>query len=123
MGLRVNDTYAKLWAVENKGKYSVVELSVSRKNKDTGEYETDFSDKFARFVGEAHTALQGMTGKERIKITSGDISNRYDKEKKVTYTNFVVFSFEKLDGENEKPKADTEFMQVDDADGDEIPFN
>ena len=126
MGLRISDTYAKLWNIDMKEKYSVVELSVSRKNKD-GKYETDFSYKFVRFVGTAHQKLQGMTGDERIKILSGDISNHYDKEKNTTYTNYVVFDFEVMSQKQQNPTTNNnssqEFMNIPDNEDNEIPFN
>lgn len=125
MGLRIADTFAKMWSIENKGKYSIVDLSVSRKNKETGEYETDFRHKFVRFVGNAHAALEGMSGTERIKILSGDVSNHYDAEKKVTYTNYVVFAIEKADGSAPTPqnKSEDGFMNVPGGIEDEVPFN
>lgn len=125
MGLRISDTYAKLWNIDMKEKYSVVELSVSRKNKD-GKYETDFSYKFVRFVGTAHQKLQGMTGDERIKILSGDISNHYDKEKNTTYTNYVVFDFEVM-SQKQQPEANNDasqgFVNIPNGIDNEIPFN
>lgn len=124
MGLRISDTYAKIWNIDRKEKYSVVELSVSKKNRATDQYETDFSSKFVRFVGNAHQQLINMQGNERIKIKSGDVSNHYDKEKRVTYTNYVVFDFELADGSQAKPQTDSDgFMTVPDGVSDEMPFD
>lgn len=124
MGLRISDTYAKIWNIDRKEKYSVVELSVSKKNRTTDQYETDFSSKFVRFVGNAHQQLINMQGNERIKIKSGDVSNHYDKEKRVTYTNYVVFDFELADGSQAKPQTDSDgFMTVPDGVSDEMPFD
>lgn len=124
MGLRISDTYAKIWNIDRKEKYSVVELSVSKKNRATDQYETDFSSKFVRFVGDAHQRLTNMQGNERIKIKSGDVSNHYDKEKRVTYTNYVVFDFELADGSQAKPQTDSDgFMTVPDGVSDEMPFD
>ena len=67
MGLRISDTYAKIWNIDRKEKYSVVELSVRKKNRTTDQYETDFSSKFVRFVGNAHQQLINMQGNERAK--------------------------------------------------------
>lgn len=90
-----NNSFCKLWAVEDKGKYSVVELSTSRKNKETDEYETDFSSKFVRFVGEAHNRVKKMEGTERIKLLNcGVTTSKYNDK---WYTNFLVFDFEKAD--------------------------
>ena len=124
MGLRISDTYAKIWNIDRKEKYSVVELSVSKKNRATDQYETDFSSKFVRFVGNAHQQLINMQGNERIKIKCGDVSNHYDKEKRVTYTNYVVFDFELADGSQAKPQTDSDgFMTVPDGVSDEMPFD
>ena len=46
--------YIKIWNVTNKGNYSEVECSSSKKNNQTQQYETDFSSKFVRFIGNAH---------------------------------------------------------------------
>ena len=69
MGFR-NGAYAKIWNSEDKGKYSVVELSTSKKNKETDEYETDFSSKFVRFIGAAHEALKNLGDRTRVKLGS-----------------------------------------------------
>ena len=45
--------YATIWSVEDKGNYTKVNLSVSQKNKNTGEYDTKFSY-FVNFVGVSH---------------------------------------------------------------------
>lgn len=125
MGFRTG-AWAKVWEVEDKGKYLVVSMSTSKKDKETGQYETDWSNKFVRFVGEA--AKADIKPNDRIKIGDCDVTSHYDKEKKITYTNYVVFSFEI--GDDDKPKntkaskKDEEFMKVPDTvDGnEELPF-
>ena len=111
--------YAKVWKVEDKGKYSVAEMSTSKKNKQTGEYETDWSDKFVRLIGDAHTAIQKLGSGARIKIGDCDVTNKYDKEKKQTYTNYAIFSLEDANGGSKpqsKPQQTTEDLN------DELPF-
>lgn len=88
------DKYAKVWAVEDKGNYSVVELSTSQKNKKTDKYETDFSSKFVRFIGTAHELSKSLTGNERIKLGACGVTNSWDKDKQKGYTNFLVFSYD-----------------------------
>lgn len=85
-------------------------ISISRKNKDTGEYDTDFSG-YITFVGSA-CARKALSLKERdrIRIKDVDVSNYYNKEKGVTYTNFKVFSFEtqeEIDGGGRAPEKST----------------
>lgn len=130
MGFRT-DAFAKVWAVENKGNYSVVELSTSKKNKTTDEYETDFNGKFVRFIGTAHSQVQGMAKGTSIKLGNVEVTNSYNKETKVQYTNFLVFSFEVSSGNNSnnsKPASsqvdNNGFVNIpDEIDSEELPFN
>lgn len=80
-----------------------VRMSVSRKNKQSGEYEQDFSG-FVLCIGTAAAkkASQLQEG-SRIKIGDCDVTTKYDEQKKITYTNFKMFSFEDADGENSSP--------------------
>lgn len=94
MGFRTG-SYAKVWAIEPKSEVNTtVRLSVSRKNKRTGEYEQDFSG-FVSFIGTA-TAKKAACLKEgdRIKLGDVDVTTKYNGEKKITYTNYKCFSFE-----------------------------
>ena len=93
MGFRTG-AYAKVWEVTPVTDTNTkVRLSVSRKNKQTGEYEEDFSG-FVSCVGTANAkkALQLKAG-ARIKIGDCDVSNRYDRDKKVTYTTYKNLFF------------------------------
>ena len=73
-------------------------MSISRKNKKTDEYEQDFSG-FVLAIGTAAASKAAKLKEgDRIKLGDVDVSTKYDKDKKVTYTNFKMFSFE-ADGE------------------------
>ena len=98
MGFRQNG-YASIWSVEpsKTGNTTRVRISTSRKNKQTGEYEQDFSG-FCTFIGPAHEMAAHLKEKDRIKILECDVGTTYDKEKKVEYVNYKVFSFEMADG-------------------------
>lgn len=145
MGFR-QGAYAKVWRVEDKGNYSVAQVSISKKNKDTDQYETEFQHNFVRLVGTAHDLgrnIEEVQGGTSIKITSCDVTNRYDKDKKKEFTNFVIFGFEFPDnnsggnsggksGGNKKstPKkptgkaaANDGFMNIPDGIEEELPFN
>lgn len=119
MGFRAN-TYATVWSVEpvsatmTKGR-----ISISRKNKQTGQYEQDFSG-YVSFIGTA-TAQKalGLKEKDRIKIGDVDVSNRYDKEKHVEYTTYKIFTFD-FDGEP-RQAAPAPIKAVDD--GEQEPEN
>lgn len=96
-----NNAYSTVWSVEAKSNtLTKCRISISKKNKNTGEYETDFSG-FVSFVGTAAASKAAkLKEKDRIKLIDTDVSNKYDKEKGVTYTNFTVFSFELADSQS-----------------------
>lgn len=126
MGFR-NGAYATVWEVKpGNGNYSDVRISISKKSRQTGEYETDFSG-FVRFIGSAHENAAVLDERARIKIGECDVTNRYDKEKRQTYTNYAVFSFESVDGNGSGPntQVDTDsdgFMSVPDNIDEDLPF-
>lgn len=123
MGFRTN-AYVTIWSIEpmsdlrTKGR-----ISISKKNKTTGEYETDFSG-FVNFLGSA-TAKKAATLKEkdRIKIGDCDVNSYYDREKNVNYYNFNIFSFENANGGNNNP-AEVAQSNVDSGEIDDsgLPF-
>lgn len=127
MGFR-KESYATIWSIEpvsdtvTKGR-----ISISRKNKQTGEYETDFSG-FVSFFGTTSAKKAAcLKEKDRIKLGDVDVTNRYDKEKGVTYTNFKVFNFEspaELDRNNAQPESPTPSALVDEGEVDDsrLPF-
>lgn len=85
MGFRTG-AYAKVWEVTPMSDTSTkVRMSISRKNKQSGEYEQDFSG-FVLAIGTA-AAKKAASLKEgnRIKLGDVDVTTKYDKEKKVTY--------------------------------------
>lgn len=126
MGFKQDARFVKVWEVENKGNYHIVSLTSSKKNKDTNEYETDFSSKFVRFVGTAHEMAKSLKRGDAIKLGSCEVTNKYDKEKNTTYTNYVVYSFEFEGGSNAtaKPAQKNDgFMSIPDTVDEELPFN
>lgn len=129
MGFR-QGAYAKIWKVENKGNYHVAQISISRKNKDTGAYDTEWQDSFVRLVGTAHQQIETMDISHNVKIGSCDVTNKYDAQKKTTYTNYVIFNFEdNNNGAAQKPAArptpqNAGFMNIPDGvEDDGLPFN
>ena len=114
MGFRTG-SYATIWGVvesisDTKTK---ARISISRRNKMTGEYNTDFSG-FVEFIGTS-AANKALTLKERDRIKLGDIdvSNKYDKEKNITYVNYKVFSFDiqNVTSDNTESPVNTEDFQ------------
>lgn len=87
------DSYAMIWGVkEVKDKYTVCNISTSRKDKNTGQYVKDFADARVRFVGKAHQ--QKPQANQKIKITNCGVTSVYDKEKKQNYITFIIFDYE-----------------------------
>ncbi|MBP5462716.1 MAG: hypothetical protein J6Y20_11440 [Lachnospiraceae bacterium] len=123
MGFR-KESYATVWEVEpvsdtmTKGR-----ISISRKNKNTGEYETDFSG-FVSFVGTASAKKASLLKeKDRIRLGDVDVTNRYDKKNGVTYTNFKVFSFENQNENDSSDAVQKAIKVVDDGEVEErLPF-
>lgn len=119
--------YAHIWQLENKGKYHVARMSTSRKNKETDQYETDWTDSFVRLIGQAHEQADKIDISKNVRIGSCEVTNKYDKETGKTYTNYAIFGFENAQDsavkKQNKPNAD-EFMKIpEDSDDDGLPFN
>lgn len=86
-------SYAKVWEVKRiEDKYMDIRISTSKK-VDEGKYEQDFGG-FVRLVGKARSAGEYLNEGDSFKIARCGVENHYDKEKKQTYTNFVVFEIE-----------------------------
>lgn len=105
-------SYAKIWDIkERHDKYTDIRISTSKKDKKTGEYSQDFGG-FVRMAGQAHEAMDHLEEGDKFKIVRCGVENRYDKEKKVTYYNFVVFEAETDDSypENEVPEEENPFL-------------
>lgn len=129
MGFRTGN-YATIWEVTpSSDTMTRARISTSRKDKETGKYDTDFSG-FVAFIGTA-TAKKAANLKERDRIKLGDVdvTTKYDKDKKITYTNFTIFSFENANTDNAQRNmvpatdGDTSFLNVDEGiDEDELPF-
>lgn len=108
MGFR-KDAYATCWEVQPKSDVcTTVRLSTSKKNKTTGEYETDFSG-FVSFVGtNAAKKAANLKEKDRIKIGDCDVSTYFDRESGKSYTNFKVFDFEPSSTKQSNPVTSAE---------------
>ena len=129
MGLRSNGFYATVWDVRpGKGNYIDVNLSTSKKDpKDNTKYITDYNG-FARFVGSGAKELAaGLKRLDRIHVTEFEVTNHFDQDKKVTFTNLTVFAAEMIGQNRSTPTADSSpkgFMNIpDDVDEQGLPFN
>lgn len=118
MGFK-NNAFAKVWSVEQISPMNTkARISISRKDKKEDKYVQDFSG-YVNFIG-ADNAKKAMALREgdRIKLGDVDVSTTYDSNKKTTYTNFKVFSFE-TDSGSTKQKQDVYEGDVDDK---SLPF-
>ena len=129
MGFRQGG-YMTVWSTEpsKSGSTTRVRLSSSRKNKKTDEYEQDFSG-FCTFIGQAHEMASNLKEKDRIKILECDVGTTYDKEKKVEYVNYKVFTFEMADGsapttgtDTATPKKKAALAEEGEVEEDDLPF-
>lgn len=128
MGLK-KDCTCKIWQVKRNEKYTDVQISVDKKNKQTDAWETDFSG-FVRFIGEAHKKIADLPdGKQEkpFKVKAGDfeVTQRYVKDKNTTYTNFVMYDIQVEQGEVKNiptPNSDG-FMNIPSGIDEELPFS
>ena len=124
-----NGAYATCWGIDPKtDSITTVRLSTSKKNKETGNYDTDFSG-FVGFCGSA-CASKAATLKERDRIKLKDVSvtSKYDKEKNKTYTNFNCFDFDiennmstQSNNVNDPSVMSEDFMRIE-GDEEGLPF-
>lgn len=117
-----NRKYAKIWEIKSHDKYSEIKISTSKKDGDGG-FEQDFSG-YARFLGKAFEKSKSLKGNEQIKLLEVEVTNKYDKDKGITYTNYLVWDFEiaeksgasKQENSNDNPPP---MQPIDDTD---LPF-
>ena len=122
MGFR-SGAYAKCWSVEPKSDTMTKgRISISSKNKNTGEYEQDFSGIVA-FLGSA-SAKNAAKLKEgdRIKLGDVDVCTTYDKARGKEYVDYKVFSFEMADNSNFDSAPQRRSPAVDELSEDNLPF-
>lgn len=142
MGFRQADSekrggYARLWGIEDKGNYSLGNVSTSKKPKDSETWETDFQDGFVRFIGSAHEKAKGLEIPENkgisIQITSCDVTVQVNPETKKRSTKFLVFAFDVPDNNGSttnKTKTATKTskakekktVEIEDEETEELPF-
>lgn len=117
-------SYMKLWEVTPGERSTKVRGSISKKNKQTNEYEQDFSG-FVTLAGTAHKEAANLKVGDTVRIGDCDVTSRYDKEKKKEYINFTVYSFadngEKKDASAAKPTT-TPAAPADTDEDSELPF-
>lgn len=108
MGFR-QGAYASIWEIEPISDTNIkLRISTSRKNRESGEYEQDFSG-FVNAIGTAAAKkAAGLKKGDRIQLGDVEVTTKYNSDKKITYTNFRVFSFEMATKASAMPAATTE---------------
>lgn len=97
MGFK-NGTVATVWKVKDSdgdNRFRDVQISTSKRNKKSGEYESDFSG-YVRFVANAVAGVERLKEKDRIILKNVDVSRRHDKKKGKEFVNFTVFEWERV---------------------------
>lgn len=98
MGFRTG-AWCKIWEVQPvSNTLTKLRISISRKKRGTDEYVQDFGGYVAYMGTAAADKASRLSVGDTIKLGDVDVSNTYNKEKKATYTDFKVFSFEVGDG-------------------------
>lgn len=126
MGFR-SGSYATIWQIEPVSDVQTrARISISHKNKQSGEYETDFSG-FVGFFGTAAAKKAAhLKERDRIKINECDVRTYYSKEKETTYYNFNIYSFEEQTGGGSgggaQPRSPQPVVDEGDMDDDSLPF-
>lgn len=125
MGFRTG-AWAKIWEITPGERSTKLRVSTSKKNKQSGEYEQDFSG-FITLAGTAHREAGHLKAGDRFQIGDCDVSSRYDKEKKKEYINFTVFSFHLSDDTQSKTgplttNTSPDTTTVEEPDEEELPF-
>lgn len=120
--------YAKVWEIEHKSdSWAKVQLSTSRRIRETGEYETDFS-RWVDFRGTSNVQhLSRHKAGDRIKLGDVAVTTPKKPDGSGYYENFICWSFEDADGggsapANRRASKPADSGEIDD-DGEEYPFD
>lgn len=116
--------YAKCWTIEpGKGNFTKCRMSISRKNKDTGEYDQEFSG-YVMMIGQAHAKAQRLREGDRIKLGDVDVTTTYNKAQNREYINYKCFDFEMADDapQQSAPHRAVESNPVDGEEEEDLPF-
>ena len=125
MGFR-KGSYCKVWEVSPVSEtMTKLRISITKKNKQTGEYEKEFSGFVACVGSAAAKKAASLKSGDRIALGDCDVTNSYNKEKGVEYTNFKVFDFT-VEGEStatatQKKSIDDGEVESNEPDSD-LPF-
>lgn len=102
-----NGSWVKIWKCEKgNGNYYIANMTTSKKGQD-GKYEQDWGDGRVRLVGTAAKQAEKIKNGDRMQIENCGVTNTYNKEKKIVYTNYVVFAFTNSEDKGSGKSAQT----------------
>lgn len=125
-----NGAFCKLWGIDHRSQtWARVNLSNSIKNKETGEYSTEFSG-FVDFFGTANVQhLSRHKEGDRIQLERVTVRTPKDEKTGKYFTNFICWSFKDIeDGSGGKSSGKKTSKPVDDGEvepdeDDDYPFD
>ena len=125
MGFRTG-AHAKVWDVKPKSDYITdLRISTSFKNKKTDQWEEDFSGFVTVYGTAAASSAAKLKKGDKIKLGDCDVTTKYVPEKKTTYTNYKLFSFDIDLGSTTMSDADSGEVETPDegsSGGSSLPF-
>lgn len=109
--INIKDTYVTLWKPEVKEKYTKLQISTSRKNKEGEGYTNQYFN--AKLVGKANVPV---VEKQRIKITNGLVENKKWENNGETkyFTEVTIFEFEAVE-KKEEPNSSSDYPKCEDC--------
>lgn len=132
MGFRAG-SYARIWSSEPVSDgVTKINLSISKKNKTTEKYETEFSG-FVKFIGTVNAKYAAkLKDGDRIKLGDVDVKTFKGKTNGKYYTEFICFNFDVVENQNNSqennpfvgsvlPDSEAEFTN-EDAEDNKLPF-
>ncbi len=125
MGFRTG-AHAKVWDVKPKSDHITdLRISTSFKNKKTDQWEEDFSGFVTVFGTAAASSAAKLRKGDKIKLGDCDVTTKYVPERKTTYTNYKLFSFDIDFGSTTMPEPGSGEVEPPDEDntgGSRLPF-
>lgn len=121
MGLSSKGFWAKVWDIQDKGKFTTLKIATSKKIND--EWTKDF-DGYVRAIGHAHNKAKEINVGDSIHVTNFELTNNYVKEKNITYTNVAVFEIDEIKGSNQPQQSqqETEWQKIDNVNQEQMPW-
>ena len=118
MGLSSKGFWAKVWDIQDKGKFTTLKIATSKKIND--EWTKDF-DGYVRAIGHAHNKAKEIKVGDSIHVTNFELTNNYVKEKNITYTNVAIFEIDEIKPGNNQ-QQDTDWQNIEDKITEPLPF-